>query len=110
MGALHEGHLSIVRRARAENDAVAATVFVNPTQFGPREDFKSYPRDLARDAALLAAAGCDLLFAPPVEEIYPAGHATGVEVSGVSEPLEGEGRIRNASRAAAFLLPIFIQI
>ncbi|MDZ4372695.1 MAG: pantoate--beta-alanine ligase, partial [Phenylobacterium sp.] len=92
MGALHEGHLSLVRLAGSRADRVIASVFVNPTQFGPHEDFDAYPRDEARDAALLAEAGCDLLYAPSVAEMYPAGAATTVTVSGVSEPLDGQAR------------------
>ena len=92
MGALHEGHLSLVRLARARTDRVVASLFVNPTQFGPNEDFDAYPRDEARDAALLAAAGCALMFAPTVAEMYPQGAATTVTVSGVSEPLDGQAR------------------
>ncbi len=92
MGALHEGHLSLVRLARTRAERVVASVFVNPTQFGPNEDFDAYPRDEARDAALLAGAGCDLLFAPTVDEMYPAGASTTVTVAGVSEPLDGQAR------------------
>ena len=92
MGALHEGHLSLVRLARARADHVVASIFVNPTQFGPNEDFDAYPRDEARDAALLAEAGCDLVFAPSVAEMYPAGASTTVTVAGVSEPLDGLAR------------------
>ncbi len=92
MGYLHAGHVSLVERARRECAAVAATIFVNPTQFGPGEDFARYPRDLARDARLLEQAGCDLLFAPPVEEVYPPGCETRVDVGRVSAPLEGERR------------------
>jgi pantoate--beta-alanine ligase len=92
MGALHEGHLSLVRLARTKAERVVASVFVNPTQFGPNEDFDAYPRDEARDAALLAGAGCDLLFAPTVAEMYPNGASTTVTVSGVSEPLDGQAR------------------
>jgi len=92
MGALHEGHLSLVRRARAANEIVVVSLFVNPTQFAPTEDLASYPRDEARDAELAAAAGAALLFAPPVEEVYPDGFATTVRVRGVSEPLEGAQR------------------
>lgn len=92
MGALHEGHLSLVRLARTRADRVVASVFVNPTQFGPNEDFEAYPRDEARDAALLADAGCDLLYAPSVEEMYPPGAATTITVAGVSEPLDGRAR------------------
>jgi pantoate--beta-alanine ligase len=92
MGALHAGHLSLVEAARRENDRVAVTLFVNPTQFGPHEDYARYPRDLARDAALLAPAGADLLFAPPAEEMYPPGTETTVDVGPVAVPLEGERR------------------
>ena len=92
MGALHEGHLSLVRLGRERADRVVASVFVNPTQFGPNEDFDRYPRDEAADAALLASAGCDLLYAPSVAEMYPEGFATRVTVSGVSEPMDGGAR------------------
>jgi pantoate--beta-alanine ligase len=92
MGALHEGHLSLVRLARTRADRVVASVFVNPTQFGPHEDFDAYPRDEARDAGLLAAAGCELMFAPSVAEMYPQGASTTVTVAGVSEPLDGQAR------------------
>lgn len=92
MGALHDGHLSLIRRAKADAGRVLASVFVNPAQFAPNEDFDAYPRDEARDAALLASAGCDLLYAPTVGEMYPPGFATKVAVTGVSAPLEGEMR------------------
>lgn len=92
MGALHEGHLSLVRLARTRADRVVASVFVNPTQFGPNEDFDAYPRDEARDAGLLESAGCHLLYAPSVAEMYPPGASTTVAVAGVSEPLDGQAR------------------
>jgi len=92
MGALHEGHLSLVKLARLHADRVVVSIFVNPTQFGPNEDFEAYPRSEARDAELLAGAGCDLLFAPAVEEMYPPGFATTVTVAGVTEPLDGAAR------------------
>jgi pantoate--beta-alanine ligase len=92
MGALHEGHLSLVHLARQHARRVVVSVFVNPTQFGPSEDFDAYPRSEARDAELLAAAGCDLLFAPTVGEMYPAGFSTTVTVAGVADPLDGAAR------------------
>jgi pantoate--beta-alanine ligase len=92
MGALHEGHLSLVRLAREHAERVVVSVFVNPTQFSPNEDFDAYPRDEAHDAGLLAGVGCDLLFAPGVAEMYPPGFATTVTVAGVSEPLDGTAR------------------
>ena len=92
MGALHEGHLSLIHEARALCDVVVVSVFVNPTQFGPAEDFKSYPRDLTRDAALLAEYNVDYVFAPAVDEIYPPGFSTYVTVEGLSDELEGAAR------------------
>lgn len=92
MGALHEGHLSLVRRAREKSDVVVVSIFVNPTQFGPNEDFTRYPRNLEGDATLLTQEGVDYLFAPSVEEIYPSGYATYVEVEGLSERLCGRSR------------------
>lgn len=92
MGALHAGHRSLADRARAENASVVATIFVNPTQFGPGEDFARYPRDERADLSLLAAAGTDLVFVPPVEEMYPDGFATTVDVGSIAEPLEGAAR------------------
>jgi pantoate--beta-alanine ligase len=92
MGALHEGHLSLVRRARATADRVVASIFVNPLQFGPREDFARYPRPARRDRALLAAAGVDLLWEPLASDVYPAGHRTRVRVAGLGDVLEGASR------------------
>ena len=93
MGYLHDGHLALVRRARIENERVVVSIFVNPLQFGPQEDYERYPRDLERDLALLRAERVDLVFAPSVEEMYPPGFATTVVVSGpVAERLEGEAR------------------
>jgi pantoate--beta-alanine ligase len=92
MGALHEGHLSLVREARRMCDVVVVSVFVNPAQFGPGEDFERYPRNLTQDTALLTDYNVDYIFAPPVEEIYPKGFTTYVNVSGLSKLLEGEAR------------------
>jgi pantoate--beta-alanine ligase len=92
MGALHDGHLSLMRRAREQCDLVVVSLFVNPAQFNERADLERYPRDERRDAAFAAAAGADVLFAPSVEEVYPSGFATTVEVLGVTERLEGAAR------------------
>lgn len=92
MGALHEGHLSLISRARAQCDVVAVTLFVNPAQFDESTDLERYPRGERRDAELAAQAGADLLFAPAVEEVYPAGFATAVEVLGLTDRLEGAAR------------------
>ncbi|HTG91925.1 MAG TPA: pantoate--beta-alanine ligase [Pyrinomonadaceae bacterium] len=92
MGALHDGHLSLVREARRMCDVVVVSVFVNPTQFGPGEDFEKYPRDLTKDTALLTDYNVDYIFAPTVEEIYPKGFSTYVSVEGLSEQLEGSSR------------------
>ncbi|OIQ10326.1 pantoate--beta-alanine ligase [Neomoorella thermoacetica] len=92
MGYLHEGHLSLARAARQQNDVVIMSIFVNPTQFGPNEDFARYPRDLERDRELAAGAGVDAVFAPAVEEMYPAGYATYVQVEGLTEVLCGASR------------------
>lgn len=92
MGAFHEGHLSLMRQARAASDLVVVSLFVNPTQFGPREDLSSYPRDEARDAELAAREGVDVLFAPDAAEIYPDGFATSIHVSGITEVLCGANR------------------
>ena len=92
MGSLHEGHMSLVRRARAESATLVASTFVNPTQFGPREDYASYPRDRDADYTKLDDAGVDLVLAPTAEEMYPAGSQTRVDVGGLSERLEGASR------------------
>jgi len=92
MGAIHDGHLSLVRRARASADRVVATIFVNPLQFGPTEDFARYPRPVRRDRALFAAAGVDLLWEPTIAEIYPPGDRTRVRVSTLTDTLEGRVR------------------
>ncbi|MBD3349599.1 MAG: pantoate--beta-alanine ligase [Candidatus Eisenbacteria bacterium] len=92
MGYLHEGHLSLIRLARELSDSVVVSVFVNPTQFGPSEDYERYPRDLARDADLAEEAGCDVLFVPGASEMYPDGHATVVHVKGLTDKLCGAFR------------------
>lgn len=92
MGALHEGHLSLIRAARVENDVVVVSVFVNPTQFGPKEDLERYPRDLDRDGRLCESAGADLLFSPAAEEMYPRGFSTWVEMEGLTDGLCGRHR------------------
>jgi pantoate--beta-alanine ligase len=92
MGAFHEGHLALMRRARGDTDVVVVSLFVNPTQFRPGEDLGAYPRDEAADAAQAAALGVDVLFAPPAEEVYPPSFSTEVRVGGVTEPLEGAAR------------------
>jgi pantoate--beta-alanine ligase len=109
MGALHAGHLSLVAAARRENDRVAATLFVNPTQFGPQEDLALYPRDLERDVRLLEGAGTEAVFAPSVEAMYPPGAETTVDVGSVALPLEGErrpGHFRGVATVVLKLLEI----
>lgn len=110
MGALHEGHLSLIALAAARAEFVIASVFVNPTQFAPGEDFQAYPRNEARDVALLATAGCHLVYAPPVEAIYPAGFSTTVSVAGVSAPLEGAFRPSHFSGVATVVTKLLIQV
>jgi pantoate--beta-alanine ligase len=107
MGAYHEGHLSLFRAARDECDVVVASLFVNPAQFGPGEDFASYPRDGAGDAELADQAGVDLLFAPGAEELYPPGFQTWVEVEELSRPLEGEHRNGHFRGVATVCLKLF---
>lgn len=92
MGAFHEGHLSLMREARAHHGLVVVSLFVNPTQFAPHEDLSTYPRDEARDAALAEAEGVDILFAPTPAEVYPEGFATNIHVAGITEVLDGASR------------------
>ena len=109
MGALHEGHLSLIHEARAMCDVVVVSVFVNPAQFGPAEDFDSYPRDLTRDSALLAEYNVDYVFAPTVEEIYPPGFSAFVTVPSLSDQLEGASRpehFRGVTTVVAILLNV----
>lgn len=106
MGALHLGHLRLVDAAREECDLVIATVFVNPTQFAPHEDFDRYPRDLDRDAGLLGERQCDLVFAPSVDEMYPKGFETSVDVGSVADPLEGERRPTHFAGVATVVLKL----
>ncbi len=107
MGALHEGHLSLARAARAQSDRVIVTIFVNPMQFNAAEDLLKYPRDEARDLALLEAEGVDVLFAPDVTEVYPEGFETQVSVKGVSEPLEGAFRPGHFDGVATVVTKLF---
>lgn len=109
MGALHEGHLSLVRLAQQHAERVIATVFVNPKQFAPHEDFDAYPRGEAGDAEKLALVGCDLLFAPNATEMYAPGFSTLISVSGVSEPLEGAARPQFFGGVATVVAKLFIQ-
>ncbi|MFC2000687.1 pantoate--beta-alanine ligase [Chloroflexota bacterium] len=109
MGYLHEGHLSLVQRATAENETVAVSIFVNPTQFGPTEDLAQYPRDTERDLGLLGKEGVDLVFMPSPEDIYPEGFSTWVDVEKVTDRLEGElrpGHFRGVSTVVAKLFNI----
>jgi pantoate--beta-alanine ligase len=109
MGALHEGHLSLVRRARGENARTIVTIFVNPTQFGPNEDFNRYPRDLAGDAAKLATVGADAIFAPEVTEMYPPGAATTVAVAKLTDPLDGPFRPGHFAGVATIVTKLLLQ-
>ncbi len=109
MGFLHEGHLALVRRAVAENEVAAASLFVNPTQFSPNEDFARYPRARERDLELLESAGCDMVFAPEADEMYPAGFDTSVHIGGITEVLEGAirpGHFAGVATVVAKLLNI----
>jgi pantoate--beta-alanine ligase len=107
MGFLHEGHLTLMRTADSENDFVVASIFVNPIQFGPKEDLQAYPRDLARDAALAESAGVDLIFNPTVEEMYPAGYNTYVEVQKITDFLCGATRKGHFGGVATVVTKLF---
>jgi pantoate--beta-alanine ligase len=107
MGALHEGHLSLVREARRQCSPVVVSIFVNPKQFGPSEDFQKYPRTLQADAAALEHLGVDYVFAPPPEEIYPPGFRTAVVVEGLSERLEGRSRPGHFRGVTTVVLKLF---
>jgi pantoate--beta-alanine ligase len=107
MGALHEGHLSLVRAARRANDVVVVSLFVNPTQFGPREDLARYPRDLEGDRRKLQAQGVDVLWAPPVEEVYPAGYQTYIRVEELENRLDGASRPGHFRGVATVVAKLF---
>jgi pantoate--beta-alanine ligase len=107
MGALHEGHLSLLDAARAECDVAIATIFVNPTQFAPQEDFRKYPRDLDRDFAMLGSRGCDIVFAPGESEMYSPDHKTYVDVGPIGQVFEGEIRPTHFRGVATVVLKLF---
>jgi pantoate--beta-alanine ligase len=109
MGALHKGHLSLIEIARARADVVVASLFVNPTQFGPHEDFNAYPRDEARDLGMLAEAGCDVVYEPTAEAMYPPGFETTVTVAEVAAPLEGAFRPNHFTGVATVVAKLLIQ-
>ena len=110
MGYLHEGHISLVEAAKAQCPTVVVSIFVNPTQFGPNEDFEDYPRDEDRDLDLLGDAGADIAFIPSVEEIYPPGDSTRVRVGGLTEVLEGERRPGHFDGVATVVARLFLMV
>lgn len=107
MGALHEGHLSLIDAAAEECDRVAASIFVNPTQFGPNEDFTKYPRPLERDLDLLRDRGCEFVFVPEAREMYPTGYGTSIDVGAVAVPWEGAARPGHFAGVATVVLKLF---
>jgi len=107
MGYLHEGHLSLVRASKGRDDITVVSIFINPTQFGPNEDFKEYPRDLGKDSAYLGQAGVDVLFCPDAAEVYPPGYRTYVEVEGLQDRLCGKSRPGHFRGVATIVLKLF---
>jgi pantoate--beta-alanine ligase len=107
MGALHEGHLSLIRRARKENDTVVVSIFVNPAQFGPKEDFKKYPRSLSRDVRLCRSCGADIIFYPQAKAVYPYGYLTYITVQGLSGRLCGRTRPGHFKGVATIVAKLF---
>jgi len=107
MGAFHEGHLSLMRRARAENDIVVTSIFVNPTQFGPKEDYDAYPRDLENDSKMAEKIGVDVIFAPSVKDMYPQGYATFVNVERITEKMCGASRPGHFRGVATVVTKLF---
>lgn len=106
MGFLHQGHASLIQQARAQHQTVVLSIFVNPTQFGPNEDFEKYPRNLEADIRIAEEAGADIIFAPSVREMYPEGFATSIDVQGAALPLEGEKRPGHFNGVATVVLKL----